>query len=122
MFIALADGQDGKDPRKLVSKLAAQIMKESDDISGEMFSHLSFVFSRGYEMMSEEVHTANEGTVEEVIKYVELDEIYDILDRLLIEAALAIIMRWKVPEQFTLGDPDPQVLPVRDPAVEKRKQ
>lgn len=92
----------GETVGKVLAKVAAEALLKSDDPQAELESHINFLVQRF--MVISEDQVPNQQDIM-ALKY---------------EALMAIIARWKLPEDVELGDPDPAVWSLTSPLKEKR--
>lgn len=105
---ALGDGVNLKSRKEAVGfmmNLAIEALLGGDDVIAELQSHFLFLFDRGTSAWEKR---ESQGKTVSVENY----------HSLLLEALLAIIMRWDMSDlKKELGDPDPSVLPVQDQKI-----
>jgi hypothetical protein len=92
----VADGQQRSNVVAILARIASQAIATSNDPEAEFRSHINYLDTR-YKKLLE----AGSVTTE---------QFGDLLE----EAMMAIIARWILPEDVSLGDPDPNIWMVTD--------
>lgn len=120
IHIAAADGCVIDNVCEYLSKLAVMALRDDEHPEERMFEHLSFIYNRGNAMIDEHKYVNEKDDETHKFEILSADAMSYSLNLLVIEAALAIIMRWTLPEDVILGDPDPRIWAVVDPKIERR--
>ncbi len=94
MVAADAPGEKVDD---VLMRVACDALLQSDDAQAELKSHVNYIMSR-FRVLSEEQEVTPE-----------------IFSSLMNEALLAIIARWKLPEDIELGQPDGNIWSLSSP-------
>ncbi len=102
-----ADGVKDSDRLDALTKVACEAFEKSDDIRGELKSHIKFICDRFD--LQERANGINSVTSFQFRDLIE-------------EAMMVIIARWKLPEDIDIGKPDPRIWAVTSPENIKEKQ